>query len=75
MATRHGRPDDDVSSAPESGTVRGATSGNAPSNGGNRSSKPDEAIKHGRPDDDVSSAPESGTVRSEEPISAAAEEE
>jgi hypothetical protein len=31
MAEQHGRPPDDVSSAPESGTVRDGTSGNQPS--------------------------------------------
>jgi hypothetical protein len=31
MAEKHGRPSDDVSSAPESGTVRDSTSGNQPS--------------------------------------------
>jgi len=30
MATKPGRPSDDVSSAPESGTVRDTTSGNGP---------------------------------------------
>lgn len=31
MAEQHGRPSDDVWSAPESGTVRDSTSGNQPS--------------------------------------------
>jgi hypothetical protein len=31
MAEQHGRPSDDDSSAPESGTVRDSTSGNQPS--------------------------------------------
>jgi len=34
MAPKHGQPPDDVSSAPESGTVRDDTSGNAPSDRG-----------------------------------------
>ncbi len=34
MATQPGRPADDVSSAPESGTVRNDTSGNKPSDRG-----------------------------------------
>ncbi len=34
--TRKGQPPDDVSSAPESGTVRGPTSGNNPSDRANR---------------------------------------
>lgn len=65
MATKRGKPSDDVSSAPESGTVRGSTSGNNPSNGGNRSREKQPGAKPGHPTDDVSSAPESGTVRSE----------
>jgi len=32
MVTHRGQPDDDVSSAPESGTVRDETSGNLPAN-------------------------------------------
>lgn len=34
MTSKHGQPSDDVSSAPESGTVRDDTSGNAPSDRG-----------------------------------------
>ncbi len=34
MAQRKGQPPDDTSSAPESGTVRGPTSGNQPSDRG-----------------------------------------
>jgi hypothetical protein len=34
MEQKHGRPPDDVSSAPESGTVRDDTSGNKPSDRG-----------------------------------------
>jgi hypothetical protein len=34
MEKKHGQPPDDVSSAPESGTVRDDTSGNAPSDRG-----------------------------------------
>jgi hypothetical protein len=34
MMQKHGQPPDDVSSAPESGTVRDDTSGNAPSDRG-----------------------------------------
>jgi hypothetical protein len=34
MGQQHGRPPDDVTSAPESGTVRDDTSGNAPSDRG-----------------------------------------
>ncbi len=34
MEQKHGQPSDDVSSAPESGTVRDDTSGNAPSDRG-----------------------------------------
>jgi len=44
MASNRGRPDDDVSSAPESGTVRDDTSGNQPA-------KPQE---RGAPIDDQS---------------------
>jgi hypothetical protein len=36
VMTKHGRPPDDVSSAPESGTVRDDTSGNQPSDRLNR---------------------------------------
>jgi hypothetical protein len=35
MSKQHGRPPDDPSSAPESGTVRGPTSGNRPSDRNN----------------------------------------
>lgn len=34
MASRQSQPSDDVSSAPESGTIRDDTSGNAPSDRG-----------------------------------------
>jgi hypothetical protein len=35
MTARRGQPPDDVSSAPESGTIRDETSGSAPSDRGN----------------------------------------
>jgi hypothetical protein len=38
--TKKGQPSDDVSSAPESGTVRDETSGNNPSNRTNRPDSP-----------------------------------
>lgn len=71
-AWRPGEPPDDVSSAPESGTVRDETSGNNPAKGDDfeQEGKPAQGRKDnnpakrpGEPPDDVSSAPESGTVR------------
>lgn len=44
MANKQGRPPDDVSSAPESGTVRDETSGNQPSD---RGLDPAQAARHG----------------------------
>jgi len=71
MTTQPNRPADDISSAPESGTVRGPTGGNKPSKKQDARRDPeagkkgpeDEARNPGEPSDDVSSAPESGTVR------------
>jgi hypothetical protein len=59
------KPSDEVWSAPESGTVRGPTSGNQPSRAGERPQSPDEPreTRQHQPPDDVSSAPESGTAR------------
>jgi hypothetical protein len=63
MAERkhNGEPPDDVSSAPESGTVRGPTSGNQPAHPNERGNLPDDTGRH--PDgenavsDDASTAP------------------
>ena len=58
MTSKRGQPSDDVSSAPESGTVRDDTSGNAPSdrgcNPGQLADKGDTAL----PKDDPSVASE-----------------
>src|SRR5438105_5691111 len=45
MATNPGGPDDDVSSAPESGTVRDDTSGNQPANPQERGAPVDDQSK------------------------------
>jgi hypothetical protein len=45
MTTHKGRPSDDVSSAPESGTVRDNTSGNQPANPHNRGTRKPERQK------------------------------
>jgi hypothetical protein len=52
-----GRPSDDVSSAPESGTVRDETSGNNPANRGERPLRDDHDEKN-LPKDDPSLANE-----------------
>ena len=44
--TKKGQPSDDVSSAPESGTVRDDTSGNKPSDRANRPDSPADRAKH-----------------------------
>ena len=44
MAIKRGRPDDDVSSAPESGTVRDETSGNQPANPQERGAQVDDRL-------------------------------
>ena len=58
MANKTGQPSDDVWSAPESGTVRDDTSGNAPSNRGVNPGQ--EAAKNDKPQekDDPSVASE-----------------
>ena len=48
MAKKPGRPADDVSSAPESGTVRDETSGNQPSD---RGLDPAHQARHGGGED------------------------
>ena len=48
MSAKPGRPPDDVSSAPESGTVRDETSGNQSSD---RGLDPAQAARHAHPDD------------------------
>jgi hypothetical protein len=71
---RPGEPSAAVWSAPESGTVRGPTSGNNPAKGGDsvspkesmtekRERDDNPAARPGEPSDAVWSAPESGTVR------------
>ena len=53
IASKQGQPSDDVSSAPESGTVRDDTSGNAPSdrgcNPGQMAGKNDDSLQKDDP--------------------------
>lgn len=57
---------EDISSAPESGTVRDETSGNNPAMGGDRVRQTQSSKSQRQPSSDPSSAPESGTVRGED---------
>jgi hypothetical protein len=56
--TKHGQPPDDVSSAPESGTVRDDTSGNQPSDRLNRPDQTATTAEQGQEKDDPGTAGE-----------------
>ncbi len=58
MANKRGQPADDVSSAPESGTVRDDTSGNAPADRGYNPGQKSGKDANAPPKDDPSVASE-----------------